>query len=149
MHELSPSLKDSQDDMHRSQEEEEQQMMTQMQDSNQQDEEEIDFEEENSFQIPPSFNCPINKETLWDEDHPYIFWASLHLVPIPKDLVNPMAVVYNAIEEFVTQLAEEDPHFVVFPHNLSEYKSINNLPPPIKTAEDLPNNIDKWLTYLP
>jgi len=77
------------------------------------EEEEIDFEE-NPFQIPPSFNQLINEEMLWDNDHPYVFWASLKLL-IPKDPVNPMAAVYNALEEFVTTLAEEDPDFVVFP----------------------------------
>jgi len=39
-------------------------------------EEEIDFEE-HPFQIPPSFNRLINKETLHDDDHPYVFWALL------------------------------------------------------------------------
>jgi len=82
------------------------------------DEEEIEFKG-NPFQIPPLFNQLIREETLLDNDCPYVFWVSLHL-PIPKDPVNPMAVVYNALEEFVTQLAEEDPHFVIYPHNLSE-----------------------------
>jgi len=46
------------------------------------EEEEIKFNE-NPFQIPPSFNRPITEETLRDNDHPYIFWASLRL-PIPR-----------------------------------------------------------------
>jgi len=58
-----------------------------------------------------------------------------------------MAVVYDALEEFVTQLAEEDPHFLVYPYNLSTYNSVDNLPPPIETPDDLPNDIDKWLDY--
>jgi len=70
--------------------------------------------DEHPFQIPPSFSRPITKETLCDVDHPYVFWASLRL-PIPKDPVNPMAAVFNALEEFVSQLADEDPNFVVFP----------------------------------
>jgi len=60
-----------------------------------------------------------------------------------------MATVYDALEEFVTQLAEEDPHFIVYPHNLSKYKSMEDLPPLIKTAEDLLDDIDDWLTYFP
>jgi len=110
------------------------------------DEEEIAFKEE--FMIPPSFNHPINEETLQDDDHPYVFWASLHL-PIPPNPANPMAAVYNALEEFITTLAEEDPEFVVFPYKLSAYESIEDLPPPIETAEDLPDDIDDWLEYFP
>jgi len=63
--------------------------------------------------------------------------------------VNPMAAVFDALEEFVTTLADEDPSFVVFPHNVSEYESVNDLPPLIKSPEDLPGDIDKWLTYFP
>jgi len=74
-------------------------------------EEEINFEE-SPFQIPPSFSCNITEETLHDNDRPYVFWASLWL-PVPKDLVNPMAMVYNALEEIIMQLAEEDPNFVI------------------------------------
>jgi len=95
----------------------------------------------------PSFNQPIMEETLCDHDWPYVFWVSLQL-PIPKDLVNPMAVVYDALEEFITQLAEEDPNFVVFPYHWSDFKSIDNLPPPIETADNLPD-IDEWLEYFP
>jgi len=58
-----------------------------------------------------------------------------------------MAVVYDALKDFVTQLADKDPYFVVFPHNLSKYKSVDELLPAIEMAEDLPNDIDKWLTY--
>jgi len=60
-----------------------------------------------------------------------------------------MAAVFNALEEFVATLAEEDPSFVVFPHNVSEYESVDNLPPPIESPEDLPGDIDDWLTYFP
>jgi len=104
--------------------------------------------DENHFQIPPSFGRPITEETLRDADHPYIFWASLRL-PIAKDPANPMAAVYDALEEFVSQFADEDPNFVVFPYNLSDYKSVEDLPPPIKTAEDIPDDIEEWLEYFP
>jgi len=102
---------------------------------NQQDnngEEEINFKEEESpFQIPPSFSRSITEETLRDNDGPYVFWASLRL-PIPEKPVNPMAAVYDALEEFITQMADEDPNFVVYPYHLSKYKSVD-LPPPIET----------------
>ncbi len=111
------------------------------------DEEEIDFED-NPFQIPPSFDWPITEETLCDDDQPYIVWASLCL-PIPKELASPMTAVYDALEEFVTTLAEEDPHFIIYPHNLSKYDSLEDLLPPIETVDNLPNDIDNWLTYFP
>jgi len=46
------------------------------------------------------------------------------------------------------QMAEDNPHFVLFPHNLSKYELVEDLPPPIETPDDLPDDIDKWLTYL-
>jgi len=66
-----------------------------------------------------------------------------------KDPVNLMAAVYDALEEFIIQLAEEDPHFVIFPHNLSEYNSMDDLLPLIETPEDLSADINNWLTYFP
>ncbi len=104
--------------------------------------------DENPFQIPPSFGRPITEETLRDEEHPYVFWASLRL-PIAKDPANPMAAVFDALEEFVSQFADEDPNFVIFPYNLSDYESVEDLPPPIETAEDIPDDIEEWLEYFP
>jgi len=61
--------------------------------------------------------------------------------------VNPVAAVFDALEDFVMHLADEDPNFVVFPHNLSDYKLVEDLPPPIETPDDLPGDIDEWLMY--
>jgi len=110
------------------------------------EEDEIAFEED--FVIPPSFNRPINEETLRDDEHPYVFWASLRL-PIPLNPANPMVAVYDALEEFIVTFAEEDPNFVVYPYKLSAYESIEDLPPPIETPEDIPDDIDEWLKYFP
>jgi len=43
---------------------------------NEMEEEQIDFKD-TPFQIPPSFSRSIMEETLWDDDHPYVFWVSL------------------------------------------------------------------------
>jgi len=145
MHESSPSSKSSSFEDTKDNNDAEAAAEDQDTNRNRMAEEEIVFED-TPFQIPPSFSRMINEETLRDDDRPYVFWALLRL-PIPKDPVNPMAAVFDALEDFVTQLAEEDPHFVVFPHNLSKYESIEDLPPPIETPDDLPNNIDEWLTY--
>jgi len=111
------------------------------------EEEEIDFEE-NPFQIPPSFNQSIMEETLHNDDQLYVFWASLHL-PIPKDLANSMAAVYDALEEFVTQFAEEDPHFIIFLTVwviMSKSKIFLHLLRQQTISQTiLTNDIDKWL----
>jgi len=60
-----------------------------------------------------------------------------------------MAAVFDALKEFVSQLAEEDPNFVIFPYKLSAYKSIDDLPPLIETMEDIPDDINGWLDYFP
>jgi len=88
------------------------------------------------------------EETLHNNDWPYVFWASLWL-PIPKDPVNPMAVVYDALEEFIVQMVEEDPNFVIYPYHLSNYESVEDLPPPIETPDGLPDDINEWLDYFP
>jgi len=111
------------------------------------EEEEINFKE-SQFQIPPSFSQSITEETLHDDNWPYVFWASLSLL-ILKDPVNPMAAVYNALEEFIGQLVEEDPNFMVYPYHLSKYESVEDLPPPIETPDDLLDDIDEWLDYFP
>jgi len=43
--------------------------------------------------------------------------------------MNSMAAVYNALEKFVAQMVEEDPHFVLFPHNQHKYNSMDDLLP--------------------
>jgi len=145
MHESSPSSKSSSFEDTKDNEDVDAEAEDHDTDPNHRPEEEVLFED-TPFQIPPSFSRTINEETLRDDERPYVFWASLRL-PIPKDPVNPMAAVFDALEDFLTQLADEDPHFVVFPHNLSEYESIEDLPLPIKTPDDLQSDIDEWLTY--
>jgi len=142
-----PSLKDSGFEELKHEEDDENREEWSQGKTNNAEEEEIEFEE-NHFHIPPLFNQPITEETLQDDNHPYVFWASLCL-PIPKDQVNPMAANFNALEEFVVQLAEEDPHFIVFPPNLIDYDLVEDLPPPIQTPDNLPDDINKWLTYFP
>jgi len=110
------------------------------------EDEEINFESD--FQIPPSFSRPIMEETLHDATHPYVFWASLRF-PIPQDPPNPMAAVYDALEEFMSQFLDEDPDFIVYPYKLSNYESVDDLPPPIENPEDILDDVDDWLEYFP
>jgi len=102
--------------------------------------------EDTTFQIPPSFGRPITEETLRDKEHPYVFWASLRM-PIPPNPANPMAAIFDALEEFISQLSEEDPHFVVYPYNLSAYDEVEDLPPRSKQRKiSLTTSTDGWNT---
>jgi len=44
-------------------------------------------------------------------------------------------------------MLEADAHFTVFPHNLSEYESTNDLPEPIEDPDMLPDDVNEWLQY--
>jgi len=142
----SPCLKSSDSDESKQAEEHETDKANCSQ-QNMMEDEQINFKD-TPFQIPPSFSRSIMEETLWDDDHPYVFWVSLQL-PIPLNPTNPMAAVYDALKDFVAHMAEEDPQFVIFPYHLSNHESIKDLPPPIETTDDLPDNIDEWLDYFP
>jgi len=77
-----------------------------------------------------------------------VFWASLQ-IPIPKNPDDPVATMYDHLERFINQMLDADAHFSVFPHNLSEYESINDLPEPIEDPDQLPDEVNEWLEYFP
>jgi len=106
----------------------------------------INVEEEEP--LPPLFHRTITEEHLCDDDHPYMFWASLR-IPIPENPDDPVATMYNHLEQFINQMLDTDAHFSVFPHNLSDYESLNNIPELIKDPDQLPTKVDKWLKYFP
>jgi len=114
MRDNSPSLKNSTSNDSKHKQDEAKQADDRSPSSKQSNTEEgMDFDDQ-PFQIPPSFGQPITEETLHDNKCPYVLWASLHL-PVPKDPGNLMAAIYNALEEFVMQLVDEDPNFIVYP----------------------------------
>jgi len=88
------------------------------------------------------------EETLWDGDHPFVFWAML-CIPIPEKLADPMATMFGHLESFITNMVEADMHFTVFPHKLSKYENTDDLLEPIEDPDMLPDNINKWLQYFP
>jgi len=107
---------------------------------------EINIEEEEP--LPPSFHRTINKEQLYNVDCPYVFWATI-CIPIPENPVNPMAVMFEHLKTFINNMLEADAHFSVFPHNLSEFKAIKDLPEPIEDPDQLPDKVKEWLEYFP
>jgi len=95
----------------------------------------IDIKEEDEL-LPPSYHCTIMEETLQDNDRPFVFWAMLHIL-IPEKLVNPMATMFEHLESFITNMLEADVHFTMFLHNLSKYKTTNDLPKLIKDCQTM------------
>ena len=57
--------------------------------------------------------------------------------------------MFNALDNFLTKMKEADHQFTVFPHNLSKYGTLDNLPHILKDPEDLPMEVDNWLVYFP
>jgi len=57
--------------------------------------------------------------------------------------------MFEHLETFMTHMLEADAHFTVFPHNLSEYESMEDLPEPLEDLDHIPSEVDKWLEYFP
>jgi len=51
----------------------------------------------------------------------YVFWATLH-IPIPLKPDDSITAMFEALERFLTYMTNEDPYFMVFYHNLSEFE---------------------------
>jgi len=107
----------------------------------------INIEEEDKA-LPPLFHYTLTEENLHNDDCPYIFWAMLQ-IPIPEKPVDPVATMFEHLETFMINMLEADVHFTVFPHNLSKYESMEEMPEPLDDPDLLPNNVNEWLTYFP
>jgi len=107
----------------------------------------IDIEEEDE-PLPPSFPQTITEELLRDDDRHYVFWANIR-IPIPKNPEDPVATMFDHLERFMHNMLEADAHFTVFPHNLSEYESIEDLPKPLEDPDQIPGEVEDWLEYFP
>jgi len=110
--------------------------------------EEISFGGDHTFFRPPSFARAFVASDLRTPDLPHIFWASIR-IPVPPKPVNATDAMFDALDEFVTKMKEADRRFTVFPHNLSKYGTMDNLPHFIDDPEDLPTEVDDWLVYFP
>jgi len=101
-----------------------------------------------AYPLLPSFHQTITKESLHNKDTPYIFWATL-CIPIllmPMDLVSTMS---KHLKKFIAQMLEENAHLAVFPYDLSEFGSKEDLPEPINDLNVLLDNVNDWLQYFP
>jgi len=53
----------------------------------------------------------------------------------------PVSTMFKHLENFVTQMLEEDAHFTIFPHD--------DLPKTIDVLDILLDDVDDWLQYFP
>jgi len=106
--------------------------------------EEIDFENED-FTIPPSFGQELTKESLKDDDH-IVLWDNLK-IPLPEKPGQAADTMFDCLADFIKAAGEEDKKFIVFPYNLSQYKSVLALPQGVVDLDSLPEEIDEWLPY--
>ncbi len=68
---------------------------------------------------------------------------------MPSAPSNATDAMFDVLDNFLTKMKEADCHFTVFPHNLSQYGTLDNLPHVIEELEDLPTEVDDWLVYFP
>jgi len=57
--------------------------------------------------------------------------------------------MFDTLDKFLTKMQEADHKFTVFPHNLSQYRSLTSLPLALDDPELLPTEVDDWLVYFP
>jgi len=105
------------------------------------------IEVEEDEPLPPLYHRTITEEQLRDDDRPYVFWASLW-IPIPEKPDDPVNTMFEYLEQFITHMLDVDAHFSVFLHNLSAYKSLDDLPELIEDPDQLPADVDE-LEYFP
>jgi len=111
------------------------------------DDAEIPVEEEDE-PLPPSYHRPMTEETLRDDDRPYVFWASIR-IPIPEKPDDPVTTMLDYLQNFMVHMLEADAHFTVFPHNLSTYEMLDEMPEPLEDPDHIPGEVDEWLEYFP
>jgi len=104
--------------------------------------------EEGKEPLPPSFHHTLTKETLCDNDCPYIFWASIQ-IPIPEKPDDPVTMMFKHLANFMIHMLEADTHFTMFPHNLSKYELLEDLPELLEDPDHIPSEVDDWLEYFP
>jgi len=58
-----------------------------------------------------------------------------------------MDMVFEAIDEFFTKMQEANKKFTVFPHNLSKYSTMDNMPKGINDPDSIPTKVEDWFNY--
>jgi len=107
----------------------------------------LDFENED-FTIPPSFSHKLLEESLKDDEHLFVLWATLK-IPMPENPGWVADAMFDCLANCIKAAGKEDKTFMVFPYNLSNYKSVSDLPPGVVDLEGLLVEINDWLHYFP
>ncbi len=110
------------------------------------EDEEILFGNSQRLFRPPSFARLFVANDLHTPDLQHIFWASIR-IPVPSTPGNVTNAMFDALDEFLTKMKEADCWFMVFLHNHSQYRMMENLPFVIEEPEDSPTEVNDWLTY--
>jgi len=100
-------------------------------------------------QTPPSFFPPHSNGRT-----PPWWWLPICLlatirIPISENPDDPVSTMFEHLETFMTHMLEADAHFMVFPHNLSEYKSLEDLPKPLEDPDQIHREVNNWLECFP
>ena len=111
------------------------------------DDKAIEVEEEEE-PLPPSYYRTLMEETLRDDDRPYVFWASIR-IPIPEKPDDPITTMFDHLQNFMVHMLEADAHFTVFPYNLSNYETLDDMPEPLEDPDHIPGEVEEWLEYFP
>jgi len=104
----------------------------------------IDFEDDPLLHILPSFNQMLHKKVtrrrtpICGLGHPQIEHSN-----------QPNQSKQCSLADFVKVATEEDRQFVVFPYNLSEHSSLEELPMVVDNGQMLPEEVNDWLQYFP
>jgi len=109
---------------------------------------EILFGPGHTFFQPPLFSRALVAQDLHTPNLQHIFWASIH-IPLPPSPTNAMDTMFNALDEFVAKMQEANQRFLIFPHNLLQYRSLESLPQVINDPELIPTEVNDWLVYFP
>jgi len=105
------------------------------------DNKEIPVKEEEE-PLPSSFHCTLTEETLRNDDCPYVFWASI-CIPIQEKPDDPVTTMFDHLQNFRIHMLEADAHFTVFPHNLSNYETLEELPELLEDPDHILGKVDK------
>jgi len=93
----------------------------------------------------PSFNLhPLQELLLPKTSAPqiYLIFSGPQLGPSAISTKHATDAMFDALNKFLMKMKEVDCQLTVFPHNLSQYGTLNNLPHIIDKPEDLPTEVN-------
>jgi len=71
------------------------------------------------------------------------------MIPLPENQGRVADIMSDCLADFIEAAGKEDKKFIIFPYNLSNYKSVSDLPLGVVDLDSLLEEIDDWLPYFP